>query len=138
MARIWNAATGELVVAPLLHSGTVRDASFSPDSSKLVTACHDRTARVWDAESGQPITPGLKHAHVVITAYFADEQKIRTRTSDNLEHEWELRTSERAVPELTAMAHILSGRRVDEGTFWPLAPSELRSLWDGLRAGGAK
>ncbi|MEK6235335.1 MAG: protein kinase, partial [Planctomycetales bacterium] len=41
------------------HSGKV-DARFSPDGTKVLTACDDMTARVWDVADGQPLIPALK------------------------------------------------------------------------------
>jgi WD40 repeat protein/serine/threonine protein kinase/tetratricopeptide (TPR) repeat protein len=48
-ARLWDAATGELLpTPPLLHNGKVVNASFSPDGSRVLTLTPDGTARVWD------------------------------------------------------------------------------------------
>ena len=37
-ARVWDAATGRPVGAPLQHKGAVRFAAFSPDGRRVVTA----------------------------------------------------------------------------------------------------
>jgi WD40 repeat protein len=49
---VWDLASGEMVAKLVGHTGEVRDAKFSPDESRIVTASWDKTARVWDARSG--------------------------------------------------------------------------------------
>ena len=52
-ARIWDAASGELLVVLTGHKDVVKYASFSPKGRRIVTASHDNTAIVWDTESGE-------------------------------------------------------------------------------------
>jgi len=47
-ARVWDAATGESLGAPLTHQDAVRSAAFSPDGTRVVTASLDKTARMWE------------------------------------------------------------------------------------------
>ena len=47
-ARLWDAATGQEVVAPLRHEGAVRGAAFNGDASRILTWSEDNTARLWD------------------------------------------------------------------------------------------
>jgi WD40 repeat protein len=51
-ARIWDAATGEGLLA-LEHPDGVRFFAWSPDGTRIVTTCKDGFARVWDADSGE-------------------------------------------------------------------------------------
>ena len=55
-ARVWEAASGELIVAWSAPPGLPRrvySAAFSPDVTRVVTASVDKTARVWEADSGK-------------------------------------------------------------------------------------
>jgi WD40 repeat protein len=66
-ARIWSAATGELVrVFP--HNTAVHDAQFSPDERWLVTAA--LRASLWDAHDGTNIVRLKGHEGTVTAAAF--------------------------------------------------------------------
>jgi WD40 repeat protein/serine/threonine protein kinase/tetratricopeptide (TPR) repeat protein len=50
-ARLWDAATGEPIGAPMAHGGPVCAAAFRPDGGLLVTAAEDKTIHLWDPET---------------------------------------------------------------------------------------
>src|SRR5262249_49147136 len=52
-ARLWDAATGQALGAPLQHSHGVGRVAFSPDGQVIVTVSGDNAARLWDAATGQ-------------------------------------------------------------------------------------
>jgi WD40 repeat protein len=45
-ARLWDAATGQPLGSPFVHTASVRDAEFSPDGSWVATAS-ERSAWIW-------------------------------------------------------------------------------------------
>ena len=49
-ARVWDAASGQLLTSLEGHTGWVTSAVFSPDpdGQRLVTTSRDGTAKVWD------------------------------------------------------------------------------------------
>jgi WD40 repeat protein/serine/threonine protein kinase len=49
--RLWEAQTGE-PCACLRQAGRVRALAFSPDGTRLVTACDDQGLQVWDVATG--------------------------------------------------------------------------------------
>ena len=59
-ARLWDAATGEEVVAPLRHEGGVLGAVFNRDESRILTWCEDDAARLWNAANGEELL-ALRH-----------------------------------------------------------------------------
>ncbi|MBC8726785.1 hypothetical protein F6X37_36610, partial [Paraburkholderia sp. 31.1] len=60
-ARVWDAATGEVIAKLTGHQGPVFSAAFSPDGQRVVTASADGTARVWDAATGEVIAKLTGH-----------------------------------------------------------------------------
>jgi WD40 repeat protein len=49
---VWDASSGACLQTLKGHSSSVYSVAFSHDSSKLVSASDDKTAKVWDASSG--------------------------------------------------------------------------------------
>ncbi len=51
-AKVWDAATGTLLLTLTGHASNVNSAAFSPDGTKIITASSDSTVKVWDAAAG--------------------------------------------------------------------------------------
>lgn len=89
-AKIWNAATGQLLADLKGHTGYVSIAQFSPDGSKILTASEDTTARIWDALSGNLLIDLKGHTKEVIAAQFSPNGKrIITASKDNSLKIWD-------------------------------------------------
>src|SRR6202161_4096342 len=52
-ARVWNAATGELLHTLSGHTDAVFAAPFSPDGALIATVSADLTPRLWNARTGE-------------------------------------------------------------------------------------
>ena len=90
-ARIWDAATGAAIGAPLRgHKGDVFSAAFSPDGKSIVTASADGTARIWDATTGVLIHLLTGHKGGVHSAVFSpDGKRIVTASNDKTVRLWD-------------------------------------------------
>jgi WD40 repeat protein len=83
-ARIWDAATGELIHV-LQHSGYVLAERFSADGRSLVTSSQDGAAYLWDVSNGQRelLLVGATGA-VNAAAFSPDGSEIATASADGL------------------------------------------------------
>ena len=82
-ARLWDATTGQEIIALLAHEGRVSSASFSPDGPRVITTSRDRTARLWDATTGGEIMVLRGHDGRVSSASFSpDGVQIVTASPD--------------------------------------------------------
>jgi WD40 repeat protein len=69
----------------------VLSAAFSPDSTRIVTASADDSARLWDAGTGKPICEPLRgHEDAVLSAAFSpDGNRIVTASQDKTARLWD-------------------------------------------------
>jgi WD40 repeat protein len=90
-ARIWDAATGKLLLVLRGHVLGVQYAAFSADSKRVVTGSDDDTARIWDAETGAELFTLAGHKGPVLTAAFSpDGRHIATGSADGTVRIWPL------------------------------------------------
>ena len=82
-ARLWNARTGDPVWVLRGHSGTVFDASFSPNGRFVVTG-GPTTAGVWDTVTHERFFFLQGHRGPVRAAMFSSPTRIVTRGADGV------------------------------------------------------
>jgi len=131
-ARLWDAATGEPIGAPLAHKDAVRAVAFSPNSKAVITGSDDNTARLWDATTGEPIGPPLAHKGWVRAVAFSPNSKaVITGSDDNTARLWDAATGKPIGPPLAhkgfvrAMAFSPDGKAVLTGS-----QDNTARLWD--------
>src|SRR5262249_42446496 len=95
-AAVWAVSTWKRL-ATVTHGNSVTAARFSADSTRIITASIDRTARVWNARSGRPMSPPLVHSSRVLDAAFnAFGDWAATASEDGVARIWN--TAASAVP----------------------------------------
>lgn len=121
------------VLALAGHAARVNYASFSPDSSRVVTASNDNTAGVWDAASGRQVLTLAGHTAPLTAAEFSsDGRRIVTAAIDGSARIWDAANAR----ELLAVRG--QGDHVNTATFSPdgsaiLTASDDKNayLWNG-------
>src|SRR5262249_10417997 len=134
-ARVWDIESGELLLPPLKHNGTVMQVRFEPDGRRLATGSLDQTARVWDAVTGEALTPPLHHPWSVRSVRFnPDDRHLLTSGSARIVWAWDLPCASCAAGDMIQLAQLLCGSRLDEHRgIMPLKPREQKELWLSLR-----
>jgi WD40 repeat protein len=75
------------------HVDSVQSAAFSPDSSQVVTASWDQTARLWNADTGTVLFTLTGHEDRVTSAAFGpDGRRVVTSSWDGTARLWDTST----------------------------------------------
>src|SRR5439155_12819765 len=87
---VWAVKSGLQFAIFRGHSGLVTHVAFSPvDSSLLLTAAQDHTARLWHIDDG--LTTTLRHKRPPTFAVFSpDNKRIMTGGGDRIAHIWDV------------------------------------------------
>jgi WD40 repeat protein/energy-coupling factor transporter ATP-binding protein EcfA2 len=92
VVEVWDAVSGNRLVALPGHTATVTDVAFSPDGSRLATATEDGTVRVWDPDGGDELVVLPGHDAVVGSVAFSpDGTRLASVAADGLVRVWTLR-----------------------------------------------
>jgi WD40 repeat protein/tRNA A-37 threonylcarbamoyl transferase component Bud32 len=70
-ARVWSVATGQMVLAPLLHPQPVWSIALSPSGQRLLTGCEDGLARLYEMTTGTLVGKPLTCAGTVRNVSFS-------------------------------------------------------------------
>jgi WD40 repeat protein len=55
VARVWNAATGEVAATLNGHTSPIIALAWNPQGTRITTCSKDDVARVWDSTTGRPV-----------------------------------------------------------------------------------
>jgi WD40 repeat protein/serine/threonine protein kinase len=139
-AKVWDAATGQEILALKGHALWLTSVAFSPDSKRAVTGAGewgrpDKTpgeAKVWDAATGQELLALQGHADCVWTVGFSpDGQHIVTASEDRTAKVWDAATGQEILTLRGFSAGVRSaafspdGRRIVTGS-----QEETARVWD--------
>jgi tRNA A-37 threonylcarbamoyl transferase component Bud32 len=94
-ARLWDARTGQELLALKGHTKAVWSVAFSPDGMRLATASADTTVRLWDARTGQELLALKGHWRAARSVAFSpDGRRLAAEYVDTSVRLWDARTGE--------------------------------------------
>jgi WD40 repeat protein len=129
MLRVWDAATGQPITAPLKHIGSFSYSAFSPDGRRLLTA-NSEMARVWDAASEQPVSPPLKHKGVVYAAFSPDGQRVFTVSGDQTARVWDAQSGQPVTAPLKHNGQVEYASFSPDGHWVVAISGDQVRVWD--------
>ena len=139
-ARLWDAATGDLVNRLEAHKSPVSSVAFSPSSTLIYTGDARGVGFLWDRRSGKIVKKLDWHGAKIIAAVFVSETHLITAASERGVAQWNLtagKVEESSIllhPQaVTAMTLVNGRQQVLTGS----ADGKLR-LWDVNEARVAK
>jgi len=92
-ARLWNAASGELIRTLDTHAGKVWAVAFFADGKQALTAGEDKTARLWDPRTGRAIHVLEGHTRSVhAVAASPNGRLVATGSEDRTARIWDAAT----------------------------------------------
>jgi WD40 repeat protein len=133
--KVWDAATGAMVGAPLrIGTKPARAGLWSADGRFIVTRSDEQFARVWDAATTEAVTPLLRHTNDIRWVCITPNNRLITASDPNLLRAWDLKPTTLPVDVIADYAKLLSGRRLSpSGALLPLRALELADLASSLR-----
>jgi WD40 repeat protein len=107
-ARIWNAATGQLLHT-LPHDDKVYTFALSPDGTKVATASYDRTVAIWEIATGRQLARLTGHADQVRgVAWSPDGSKLASGSLDQTVRVWDAATGTQLMKLVGHTARVRS------------------------------
>src|SRR5262249_18757571 len=92
--KVWDAATGRLLLTLFGHSSYPNTVAFSADGTYRASASEDGTAKIWDATSGKELITLAGHTSGLESAAFSpDGNRLYTASRDGTAKIWDISRS---------------------------------------------
>lgn len=98
--KVWEAATGKLLVGPLRHSWWVYSTEFSSDGRHLLTFGKDAAASLWDLSTGDLVTAPFRGERDILARFRPGRDEVLIADAYGWLHFWDGRHAERQWPAL--------------------------------------
>jgi WD40 repeat protein/DNA-directed RNA polymerase subunit RPC12/RpoP len=140
LARVWDVASGQALLAFDGHKDPIRSICFSPDGKRLASGSSDGTVKVWDAASGQELLTikgrieGYNY-NIRSVCFSPDSKRLAVASyEDNTVKVWdagsgkELLSLEGHKNNVTSVCFSPDGKRLATGSY-----TEALKVWDAMR-----
>lgn len=111
--KLWDAASGALIVTLEGHTNQVRSVAFSPDGTRLASASRDNAVKLWDVEDGMLLATFQGHLDSVNgVAFSPDGAQLASGSSDHTIKLWDIASGEEVDT-------LMSGGWISDNPFPP-------------------
>jgi WD40 repeat protein len=92
IARLWDAANGQPVGSPLIHSRQIMGLAFGPGGRTALTGGFDGVARLWGLAGSPRDDLALPHPAMAVAAAFSPDNQILLTAGGSVARLWDVRT----------------------------------------------
>jgi tetratricopeptide (TPR) repeat protein len=131
--RVWDAASGEMLVSLAGHEDFVKSVAFSPDGTRIVAAADDNTVRIWEAARSSDV----RRRSAIADGYEQDGQDERAELLRRAVVATLRRTSSAVQRAELATALVRLGANLNRQGKYEEAERHLREAVETFRAAGA-
>jgi len=131
--RVWDLATGRLLLTLPRHPSWVQGCDFSPDGTRIATGCRDGVVRIFDAATAQQERQMAGHVGRTWDVKYDASGMVLSAGADGTLRRWDLA----AAPEALGMRDIPVGGRAavaDQNFIDRVAVSIVREATGGRSA----
>jgi len=137
LVKIYDAASGDLILTLSGHSAEVWAVAFSPDGKRLASGAADASVRIWDAATGTSLLVLTGHKDAIEGLAFSPDGKWLATGSDDLTLKiWDTATGEllRDLSDYTTL--VDSASFSPDGTRLAVTSGDGLQVWDATTVTG--
>ena len=138
LAKVWDAATGELLLTFAEHTDSLHSLAYSPDGRYIATTSdeNDASVKVWNAQTGQVVYSLQGHpVRVWGLAFSPDSRYLVTGGARGVIKLWDMATGEEIYTVFDEADHIGSVRFSPDGEWFVTTgevPTRIRRTADAF------
>ena len=115
-AKLWNVATGKLLVSYDGHKGDIRDVRFSSDG-RLLTTSADGTVKLWEEHTGRLLSSF--DADALDAKFSPDGTQLTIAPHDGQISIWDIHLEQRAADEIQRLVTARNPWTLTDGVLLP-------------------
>jgi WD40 repeat protein len=136
---LWDTITGQRVIGPMWHDGSIKKIVFSPDGRYCATGgWKDSTAKIWDTITGDPLGMPINAGQEIWDVQFSpDGRRILTSSANGTARVWDIFTGKPLTPALRHTGWVVRSAFSPDGRYVATGSDDHTiKLWDLVSGAG--